>query len=76
LGHIISKEEAYVGPKKFEVVMNWPTQKNVIDVIYLMGLVGYYRRFIEAFSKIAHPIISLRNKGKKFEWTQKCEESF
>jgi hypothetical protein len=41
-----------------------------------MGLAGYYRRFIEGFSNIAHPITSLKNKGVKFEWTQDCERSF
>jgi len=41
-----------------------------------MGFAGYYRRFIKGFSRIAHPITSLQRKGVKFEWTQKCEESF
>jgi hypothetical protein len=41
-----------------------------------MGLSGYYRRFIVGFSKIAHPITSLKNKGTKFEWTLKCEKNF
>jgi hypothetical protein len=41
-----------------------------------MGLAGYYRRFIEGISKIAHPITSLQNKGTKFVWTTKCEENF
>jgi hypothetical protein len=41
-----------------------------------MGLAGYYRRFIEGFSKIAHPITSLQKKGVKFEWTSECEEIF
>ena len=41
-----------------------------------MGLVGYYRIFIEVFSKIAHPITSFQKKGIKFEWTPKCKESF
>lgn len=36
----------------------------------------YYRRLIKVFSKIAYPITSLQNKGFKFEWTSKCEESF
>src|SRR5713226_6869309 len=56
--------------------MNWPTLRNVIDVRYFMGLAGYYRRFIEGFSKVAHAITSLQKKGIKFEWTLKCEESF
>jgi hypothetical protein len=41
-----------------------------------MGLDGYYRIFIEVFSKGTHLITSLQNKGTKFEWTAKCEKSF
>ena len=41
-----------------------------------MEITGYYRRFIEGFSRIANPIISLQKKGKKFEWNHKCEDSF
>ena len=63
-------------PKKIEAIMNWPTLINVTDVRYFMGLVGYYRRFIEGFSKVAYAITSLQKKGMKFEWTSKCEESF
>ena len=63
-------------PEKIESIMNWPTPRNVTYVRCFMGLAGYYRRFIEGFSKIAHPITSLQNKGIKFEWTPRCEESF
>jgi hypothetical protein len=48
----------------------------VTEVISFMGLVDYYRRFIKGFSKIASPITSLQNKGVKFQWTSKCEQSF
>ena len=48
----------------------------MIDVRSFMGLAGYYRRFIEGFSKVAHAITSLQKKGIKFEWTSRCEESF
>ena len=41
-----------------------------------MGLASYYKRFIERFSRIAHPIIALQKKGEKIEWTPKCEENF
>jgi hypothetical protein len=41
-----------------------------------MGLAGYYRIFIERFSKIAHPITSLQKKGVKFQWKLDCEKSF
>jgi hypothetical protein len=39
-----------------------------------MGLVGYFRRFVEGFSKISHPITSLQKKGVKFQWTLNCEK--
>jgi hypothetical protein len=41
-----------------------------------LGLVGYYRRFIEGFSKIAKPMTSLMEKGREFKWDEKCQESF
>ena len=44
--------------------------------MYFMGIMGYYRRFIEGFSRIVNPITSLQKKGNKFEWNKKCEESF
>jgi hypothetical protein len=39
-------------------------------------LTGYYRRFIENFSKIAKPMTELLKKEKKFKWTDECEISF
>ena len=50
--------------------------KNVTDIGSFMGITGYYHKFIEGFSKIAYPIASLQNKGKKIDWNEKCEESF
>jgi len=47
-----------------------------MEVRSLMGLVGYYKRSIERFFKIAHPITYLKKRRIKFEWTSKCEESF
>jgi hypothetical protein len=41
-----------------------------------LGLVGYYRRFIEGFSKIAKPMTSLMEKGREFKWDEKCLDSF
>ena len=55
MGHIISEEGISVDPDKIEAIMNCPTLRNVIDVRNFVGLAGYYRRFIEGFSKVAHP---------------------
>ena len=62
--------------ENIEAIMNWPTPRNVTDVRSFMGLAGYYKRFIEGFSKVAHHITSLQRKAMRFEWTPKCEGSF
>jgi hypothetical protein len=76
LGHIISKYGIAVDPENIEAIREWSVPKNVTKVRSFMGLVGYYKRFIEGFSKIAHPITSLQRKGVKFQWTLDCEKSF
>ena len=59
---------------KVEATLNWPRSIYVIDVRSLIGVAGYYRRFIEAFSKLAIHIIKLLPKNK-FEWMGECEVS-
>jgi hypothetical protein len=76
LGHIILEQGIVVDPDNIEAIRGWPTPKNVSEVKYFLGLVGYYRIFIAGFSKIAHPIKFLQKKGIKFEWTSECEENF
>ena len=73
---LFQKEGISVDPDKIEAFKNWPTQKNVTEVRYFMGLARYYRRLIEGFSKVAHAITYLQRKGIKFECTSKCEEIF
>jgi hypothetical protein len=76
LGHIISKDGIAVDPEKIEAIREWSMPRNVTKVRPFMGLAGYYRIFIEGFSKIAHPITSLQRKGVNFQWTLDCEKSF
>jgi hypothetical protein len=47
-------------PAKVEAIMEWPAPKNVTEVHSFMGLAGYYRRFVEGFSKIASRITELQ----------------
>ena len=76
LGHVVSKDGISVDPIKVKYIMEWSGPKNVYDIRSFMGIMGYYMKFIEGFSKIAYPITSLEKKAIKFEWTKKCDESF
>jgi len=49
LGHVISKDGIIVDPNKIEALVNWDRPTNVSDVRSFLGLVGYYRRFVEGF---------------------------
>jgi len=50
--------------------------QTVTKVRSLLGLVGYYRRFVEWFSKMVSPLTQLTRKDQPFSWTDKCEECF
>jgi hypothetical protein len=76
LGCVISDEGIVMDPTKVEAIMEWPMPTNVLEVRSFMGLAGYYRQFIEVFSKIINPIMKLRKKNKKFVWTEKCAVAF
>jgi len=48
----------------------------VSEIHSFLGLAGYYRRFIEGFSKLAKPMTALLEKNTKFMWSEKCQASF
>jgi ribonuclease HI len=76
LGHIISKGGILVDRTKVTTIVGWKIPSSVMEVRSFLGLAGYYRRSIEGFSKIAKPMTSLLEKGKEFNWTWECQESF
>jgi hypothetical protein len=76
LGHIISEGGISVDPSKIKDILSWNTPQNVSDIRSFLGLAGYYRRFIEGFSKNSMLMTELVAKGKTFEWTSRREVSF
>ena len=76
LGHVISTEGVYVDPQNIEAIVNWKPPTNVTEIRIFLGLAGYYRKFVEGFSKLAAPLIKLTRKEEKFVWSEACQQSF
>ena len=76
LGHVIIDGDISVDPGKVRDVLDWEPPQTVSEIRSFLELAGYYRRFIENFSKIAKPLTSLLEKGKDFKRTDACQNSF
>ena len=76
LGHVVSSKGITVDPAKIEAVMRWPKSTTVTEVRSFLGLAGYYRRFVQNFSKISSALTQQTKKSKPFAWTLACEQSF
>ncbi|GJW04012.1 putative reverse transcriptase domain-containing protein [Tanacetum coccineum] len=76
---LLKKEEfegIHVDLAKIESVKDWASPKSPREIHQFLGLVGYYQRFIEGFSKIAKPMTKLTHKKVKFVWGDKQEATF
>ncbi|GKC42989.1 putative reverse transcriptase domain-containing protein, partial [Tanacetum coccineum] len=76
LGHVIDSQGIHVDPAKIESIKDWASPKSPMEIRQFLGLAGYYRRFIEGFSKIAKPMTKLTQKKVKFKWDEKQETAF
>ncbi|GJT52642.1 putative reverse transcriptase domain-containing protein [Tanacetum coccineum] len=76
LGHVIDCQGIHVDPAKIESIKDWASPKTPTEIRQFLGLAGYYRRFIEGFSKIAKPMTKLTQKKVAFEWGDKQEAAF
>ena len=76
LGHVVNKEGIMVDQAKIDAVKRWEVPKTPSEVRSFLGLAGYYRRFIENFSKIALPLTRLTKKSEKFVWGIEQQSAF
>jgi transposase InsO family protein len=75
VGHIVSGEGVEPDPEKIERVRSWPTPTTPEDVRRFLGFVGYYRRFVKDFSKIARPLTDLMPSPKKTSKSKKSSKT-
>ena len=89
VGHVVSAEGIEPDPEKIQKVMEWPIPRSKEEVRQFLGFIGYYRKFVKDFSKIAKPLTSLlpatRRKGVRkkkdeeenlFVWKEAQEQAF
>ncbi|GJV12344.1 putative reverse transcriptase domain-containing protein [Tanacetum coccineum] len=76
LGHVIYSKGIHVDHAKIESIKDWASLKSPTEIRQFLGLAGYYRRFIEGFSKIEKSMTKLTQKNVKFDWGEKEETAF
>ena len=76
LGNVVSASDMSVDPGKVKAVMSWERPKSVFEIHSFFELAGYYRRFIEDFSRLAAPMTRLTRNEVKFVWDESCERVF
>jgi hypothetical protein len=72
----VDKQGIRPDPEKVEAVQTWLVPKNVHDVRSFLGLVSYFRKFIEHYSEIAVPLTNLTRKADAWNWTGRCQDAF
>nr|GEZ00987.1 putative reverse transcriptase domain, ribonuclease H-like domain, aspartic peptidase domain protein [Tanacetum cinerariifolium] len=75
---LLKKEKLgiHVDPAKIESIKDWASPKKLMKIRQFLGLAGYYRRFIDGFSKISKSMTKLTQKGINFDWGEKEENAF
>jgi hypothetical protein len=76
LGHVVTRDGIHTDPEKVNAVSKWPVPSSGRDVQQFLGLVGYYRNYIQNFATIAKPLYQLTERGREFDWSKECSISF
>ncbi|CAI6358323.1 unnamed protein product [Macrosiphum euphorbiae] len=76
LGHVINENGVSPDPNKLKCIKEYPKPKNAKDIKSFLGLLNYYRRFVDNFAKTAKPLTYLLKKDVPFIWSDNCEHSF
>ncbi|GJS35136.1 putative reverse transcriptase domain-containing protein [Tanacetum coccineum] len=76
LGHVINGDGLHVDSSKIKAVKNWEAPSTPTEDRSFLRLAGYYRQFIENFSKLAKPLTILTQNHKEYVWGEEQERTF
>ena len=76
LGFIVSTKGLEVDPEKIQAIIEWTISTTVKGLQAFLGFCNFYRRFIEAYSRITKPLHQLTRKEARFDFDMKCQEAF
>lgn len=76
LGHVVSIDGILVDPSKIEAVLEWQRPKTLKEVQSFLGLIGYYRRFMNDFAKLARLFSELIRNNIPLKWLDAYKRSF
>jgi RNase H-like domain found in reverse transcriptase/Reverse transcriptase (RNA-dependent DNA polymerase)/Integrase zinc binding domain/Integrase core domain len=75
LGYVVTTAGISPDKNKVQAIVEWPNPNIITEVRSFLGLAGFYRRFIQHYSRIAAPITDLL-KRSQFEWDSKAQQAF
>ena len=76
MGHRISGRGIEVDRAKIEIIEKLPPPTSVKGVRVFLGHTGFYRQFIQDFSKVSKPLFNLLMQGVSFEFNEPCLYAF
>ena len=76
LGHVISAAGVSADPKNIEAVRTWPVPKNARDVRKVLGMMGFYRKYVKEYGLISRILTDLLKKNELFVWTTDHQRAF
>ena len=76
LGHIINADGIQVQQHKVKSVTEWPVPKTRTQVKAFLGLTGYYRKFVQGYSRVALPLTEVTRNTPRFEWGPEQQRAF